>query len=114
MHTHVTTLQWTPEITHHCRKVPFILVGTKIEKRNDEDILKKLSQRKKEPITFEMGKKLAEERGAVKYMECSYVTHEGLVDVFEAVIQTFLLPKVSYEPSSNSILHTCICATCIC
>eukprot|EP00483_Globobulimina_turgida_P010003 UN10022 len=32
-------MKWIPEITHHCKKAPFVIVGTKIDLRYD-DMLK--------------------------------------------------------------------------
>lgn len=31
----VCWLQWVPEITHHCQKTPFLLVGTQVDLRDD-------------------------------------------------------------------------------
>ena len=90
MHIIITNLQWIPEITKHAPKAPFILVGTKIDKREDPDAIKRWSESKEEPITTQMGKVLAEKVGAVKYVECSAWTPEGLANVFEEVTRAFL------------------------
>lgn len=67
-------LQWVPEITHHCQKTPFLLVGTQIDLRDDGGTVEKLAKNKQKPITFELGEKLAKELKAVKYVECSALT----------------------------------------
>jgi len=67
-------LQWVPEITHHCQKTPFLLVGTQIDLRDDAATIEKLAKNKQKPITFEQGEKLAKELKAVKYVECSALT----------------------------------------
>lgn len=46
-------LKWLPEIRHHAPGVPFILVGTKSDLRDDEDTLEKLREKKLAPITKE-------------------------------------------------------------
>lgn len=67
-------LQWVPEITHHCQKTPFLLVGTQIDLRDENTTLEKLAKNKQKPITMEQGEKLAKELKAVKYVECSALT----------------------------------------
>lgn len=66
--------QWVPEITHHCQKTPFLLVGTQIDLRDENGTLEKLAKNKQKPITLEQGEKLAKELKAVKYVECSALT----------------------------------------
>ena len=35
-------LQWVPEITHHCPKTPFLLVGTQMDLRDDSGAVEKV------------------------------------------------------------------------
>lgn len=70
----LTLDQWVPEITHHCQKTPFLLVGTQIDLRDENTTLEKLAKNKQKPITMEQGEKLAKELKAVKYVECSALT----------------------------------------
>lgn len=63
-----------PEITHHCQKTPFLLVGTQIDLRDENTTLEKLAKNKQKPISMEQGEKLAKELKAVKYVECSALT----------------------------------------
>lgn len=72
-----------PEITHHCQKTPFLLVGTQIDLRDENTTLEKLAKNKQKPITMEQGEKLAKELKAVKYVECSALTQvRGLMPSF--------------------------------
>lgn len=66
--------QWVPEITHHCPKTPFLLVGTQIDLRDDPSTIEKLAKNKQKPITPETAEKLARDLKAVKYVECSALT----------------------------------------
>lgn len=66
--------QWVPEITHHCQKTPFLLVGTQVDLRDESSTLEKLAKNKQKPIGIEQGEKLAKELKAVKYVECSALT----------------------------------------
>ena len=63
-----------PEITHHCRGTPFLLAGLKIDLRDDQDTRDELARNRQKPITYEQGVRLANELGAVKYVECSALT----------------------------------------
>uniref|UniRef100_A0A803JJT6 Cell division control protein 42 homolog n=2 Tax=Tetrapoda TaxID=32523 RepID=A0A803JJT6_XENTR len=66
--------KWVPEITHHCPKTPFLLVGTQIDLRDDPSTIEKLAKNKQKPITPETAEKLARDLKAVKYVECSALT----------------------------------------
>lgn len=54
--------------------MPFLLVGTQVDLRDDGATLETLAKNKQQPVTFESGEKLAHELKAVKYMECSALT----------------------------------------
>jgi Ras-related C3 botulinum toxin substrate 1 len=79
--------QWYPEISHHAPGVPIILVGTKLDKRDDQETIDKLAQGRAAPITYAMGSKRAQEIGAYKYVECSALTQLGLKNVFDNAIR---------------------------
>jgi cell division control protein 42 len=79
--------KWVPEISHHCPGVPFLIVGTQTDLREDPIILEKLAKRKELPIGKDLGELMAKEEGAVKYVECSALKGKrGKVkDVFDEV-----------------------------
>ena len=70
----IFVVQWVPEITHHCQRTPFLLVGTQIDLRDDASTVEKLAKNKQRPITQEAGERLVRELHAVKYVECSALT----------------------------------------
>ncbi|CAL1282497.1 unnamed protein product [Larinioides sclopetarius] len=78
--------QLIPEITNYCPETPYILVGTQIDLRHDAITVKRLAEDNLKPITPEEGKKLAEELEAVKYIECSVFTQEGMKDLMEEIV----------------------------
>jgi small GTP-binding protein len=82
--------RWYKELKHYCPKTPIVLVGTKIDLRNDEEEIKKA----KRVITYKQGKKLANKIGAIKYLECSAKTMEGVDEVFEAIGRAVLPSKL--------------------
>lgn len=75
------TSKWFPEIKHHCPDAPIILVGTKIDLREDRETLSALSEQGLSPLKREQGQKLSNKVRAVKYMECSALTQRGLKQV---------------------------------
>ena len=78
--------KWVPEIKHHCPNIPFLLVGTQVDLRNDEATQLKLAKTKEKPVSKEEGKEMAKNLGAAKYLECSALTREGFKNVFDKVI----------------------------
>lgn len=58
-----TPVQWFPEVRHHCPSTPIILVGTKLDLRDDKDTIEKLKEKKLAPITYPQGLALAKEIG---------------------------------------------------
>ena len=68
--------QWHPEVSHHCPNTPVILVGTKLDLRDDKETIEKLKEKRLAPITYQQGLQMMEEIGAVKYLECSALTQK--------------------------------------
>ena len=44
--------KWNPEVTHHCPNTPIILVGTKLDLRDDKEATEKLKEKRLAPITY--------------------------------------------------------------
>eukprot|EP01098_Paradermamoeba_levis_P012657 TRINITY_DN5577_c0_g1_i1.p1 TRINITY_DN5577_c0_g1~~TRINITY_DN5577_c0_g1_i1.p1 ORF type:complete len:201 (-),score=44.82 TRINITY_DN5577_c0_g1_i1:68-670(-) len=85
--------KWMPEIKHFCPNIPVVLVGTKIDLRENEAALKRLQEKNLSPITQEEGIKMASDVGATRYFECSAITQLGLKEVFEQVCRVALNHK---------------------
>ena len=83
----VCVQQWFPEIEHHAPGVPIILVGTKLDLRDDPEVREQLRQRKMSPIQYEQAVQVAKEIRAVKYLECSALTQRNLKSVFDEAIK---------------------------
>jgi GTPase SAR1 family protein len=65
----IIIVQWLEELKRTCPGTPFILVGTKIDLRNDPEVIKKLAEKQKAPISIKEGKKRAKEIKAETYLE---------------------------------------------
>ena len=111
--------KWIPEIKHHVPEAPFLIVGTKVDLRNDQVLLlylffyffiffffviskwlificflfclQEVLAKVGTALTQEEGKSLAKDLGARAYVECSALTQEGLKNVFDESIRLFLL-----------------------
>ncbi|MCI4386524.1 hypothetical protein PGIGA_G00063380 [Pangasianodon gigas] len=95
--------KWHPEVTHHCPNVPILLVGTKSDLRNDPEVQKKLKDQNQAPITPQQGQALARHIHAVKYMECSALSQDGIKDVFAEAVRAFLNPQPA-SPKRSCVL----------
>ncbi|ERF76822.1 Ras-related C3 botulinum toxin substrate 1 [Endocarpon pusillum Z07020] len=84
---------WWPEIEHHAPGVPIILVGTKIDLKQDPAIAANLRAKHMEFIEFDKGLQCAKEIGAYKYVECSALTQRNLKSVFDHAIKAVLNPQ---------------------
>lgn len=97
--------KWLPEVRHHCPDAKVILVGTKIDLREDPDVKERLRERKQQPKTTLDGEELAKEVGANAYMECSALTQQGLQDVFHTAIRAVI--SSSGNKASNKRNKSC-------
>ncbi|CAF1091192.1 unnamed protein product [Didymodactylos carnosus] len=97
---------WIPEIRRANPKTPFVLIGTKIDLRRNEEEIEKLAKSKLKPITREQGEKMAREFRAYAYVECSALTQENLKQTFDNAILAALEPKKNQRPSSD-------CCSCL-
>ena len=82
--------KWYKEVLHYAPNVPLILVGTKLDLREDMETIEKLSKSGAKPVTPEQGVELGKKIKAFKYMECSAMKRDGLKDVFDQAIVAVL------------------------
>lgn len=82
-----TQFQWYPEISHHAPNVPIILVGTKLDLREDPATQESLRQKRMEAVTYEEARQVALSIKAHKYLECSALTQRNLKAVFDEAIR---------------------------
>jgi Ras-related C3 botulinum toxin substrate 1 len=61
-----------------------------LDLRDDPEALQKLEATKQSPITYEQGMQMANEIGAVKYMQCSALTQKGLKGVFDEAVRSVI------------------------
>ncbi|KAI7919603.1 Ras-like protein ced-10 [Pyricularia oryzae] len=85
--------KWYPEIDHHAPNVPIILVGTKLDLREDPSTLESLRSKRMEPVSYDQALICAKEIRAHKYLECSALTQRNLKSVFDEAIRAVLNPR---------------------
>ena len=93
------------ELTHHCPEVPFLLVGTKLDLRDDPDVQGELARRRLAPISYSQGTQLAQEIGAIKYLEFSALTQRGLHAVFDEAVRVVIR---AIEKSKKDVKGRCL------
>lgn len=73
--------QWYPEVRHHCPNTPIILVGTKLDLRDDKDTIERLRDKKLSPITYPQGLAMAREIGEAVREVCKtgYILYEDSI-----------------------------------
>jgi Ras homolog gene family, member A len=85
--------KWVPEVIHFCSspRVPYILVGCKMDLRRHPPTVEALRRAGQMPVTTEQGREVAQRVGARMYLECSARTGEGVLAVFQNATRTALL-----------------------
>ncbi|KAJ6829550.1 putative rac-like GTP-binding protein 5 [Iris pallida] len=82
--------KWIPELRHYAPGVPIILVGTKLDLRDDKQFF--VDHPGAVPITTAQGEELKKLIGAPAYIECSSKTQQNVKGVFDAAIKVVLQP----------------------
>jgi len=85
--------RWYTEIKHHCPTTPILLVGTKIDLREDEATLDELAKSNKKPISQAEAETMVKELGALNYLECSALNQNGLKNVFDQALTSVVMKK---------------------
>ena len=83
--------KWIDELRSHCnQKVPVLLIGTKTDLRTQKG------------ITANEAEALCEEIGAMKYLECSALTQEGLEIIFDEAVKAALNSMAASKKKKNT------------
>ncbi|CAM2714035.1 unnamed protein product [Rotaria socialis] len=90
---------WYPEVSHHCPQTPIVLVGTKLDLRDDKVAIEKLREKKLAPISILQGEAMRKEISAVKYLECSALTQKDFSNEEDNKMTTGADTKTSIRSS---------------
>lgn len=90
--------KWYPEVKHYCPKVPVLLVGTKSDLRDDQEVLEKLREQNQTTIDQQQGATMARQIKAVKYLECASINQDGLDEVFDEAVCASISHSTTKKP----------------
>ena len=100
--------EFVPEIKFHCPGTPFLIVGNKVDLRNDIWESRVPFETNKRPITTEIGEKLAKDVGADRYLECSALTRDGVERVFDEAVSVAIEYMRRREEQENQKKKCCL------
>ncbi|CAG2220092.1 RAC1 [Mytilus edulis] len=84
------SLQWIPEVRHHCPLIPFILIGTKLDLREEyKDAENEASSKGNSFVSYKDGRSLSNKVNAAGYIECSALTQKGVKSAFDEAEKLF-------------------------
>lgn len=84
--------------------VPKILVGTKLDLRDNMSEIERLKSRNQRPISPQQGESMRKKILAISYKECSALTQAGLKDIFDEAIKVVLFPEQQKKKKSGCTL----------
>ncbi|ESW98534.1 hypothetical protein KL930_002257 [Ogataea haglerorum] len=96
--------KWISEVLHFCQDVPMILVGCKIDLRNDPRTIERLAQLNQAPVSTSEGQAVAEKIKALTYLECSAKLNQGVREVFETATRAALETKEKRERKKKCVI----------
>ncbi|KAL1569771.1 GTP-binding protein Rho1 [Salvia divinorum] len=92
--------KWIPELKHYAPGVPIILVGTKLDLRDDQQFF--VDHPGSVPITAAQGEELRKLIVSPSYVECSSKTQENIKQVFDAAIKVVLQPPTTKKKKGKA------------
>ncbi|KAK2449961.1 RAC [Trifolium repens] len=97
--------KWIPELQRFAPGVPIILVGTKLDLREDRQYL--ADNPDMVPVTTEQGEELLKLIGATCYIECSSKTQQNVKEIFNAAIRMVIKPSQKQYENRKKPLQGC-------
>jgi len=99
--------RWHQEIKTYCSGVPILMIGLKIDARDDDRVLQELANKGEQPATPQDGRKIAKILNA-EYMECSSFSRKGVKEVFEAVQKIVIESKNKQSEAEGKPKKKCL------
>ena len=66
--------KWHPEIQHLCPDKPIVLVGTKVDLRDDKETMERLHEKRLSPVTYAQ---VLPKLGIIRWWWCFFITGFG-------------------------------------
>ncbi|MCL7026123.1 hypothetical protein MKW94_024402 [Papaver nudicaule] len=96
------TKKWVPELRHYAPSVPIVLVGTKLDLREDKQF--HTDYPGAYTISTAQGEELKKQIGALAYVECSSKNQQNVKTVFDIAIKLVLHPPKTKEKRKRRTL----------
>ncbi|KAK4396997.1 Rac-like GTP-binding protein ARAC7 [Sesamum angolense] len=97
-----------PELRRFAPNVPIVLVGTKLDLREDRGYM--ADHMGSNIITTAQGEELRKQIGAAAYIECSSKTQQNVKAVFDTAIKVVLQPTRRKEMAARKKKHNSGCS----
>lgn len=94
---------WVPELRRYLPKTPFILVGTRADRRDDNTGNKVDTNCQ---VSYKQAMALSSKVGAICYVECSSLSGDGIQDLIKETVETV----VKTLDCSNKSRTCCSCS----
>jgi small GTP-binding protein len=100
------TAKWYPEISWYCPDTPCILIGTKTDRREDAEAIKKLQEKNRKMIEPHQGEKLARELPrCIGYIETSAINGYGARHLCHYIVAAELMASKNTQGKKNCCLQ---------
>ncbi|KOS18627.1 GTP-binding protein rhoA [Escovopsis weberi] len=96
--------KWISEVVHFCSGLPIILVGCKMDLRDDPQTIEALRATNQKPVDSKDAEAVSKKIGAFKYLECSARTGNGVKEVFEHATRAALMSRTSRKGGHKKCL----------
>ncbi|CAH8659918.1 unnamed protein product [Dicrocoelium dendriticum] len=96
--------KWWKEVSHYAPNTPIILVGTKLDLRENMQLELALKHNSVPFVSYQRGLAMCKKINAHKYLECSALTQKGLKNVFDEAIRAVLAPPEKKKKTRCSLL----------
>lgn len=97
--------RWYKEVKEFAAKAPIVLIGTKLDLRDEQKKRGKGDNRQRpaDLVTQKEAKKMARKTGALKYIECSALKQRGHVDVLNEAVRA-VITKSSKKGKAKCVI----------
>jgi len=99
---------WVHDVKQHDPAVPFIIVGTCRDLRDNPQTVNQLQQKGNQCLTYQQGLEVYKSVGAYSYVECSAKTRENLSDVFNQAVSAIIHKKNQINSQQTQQQRGCL------
>ncbi|GFY17866.1 ras-like GTP-binding protein Rho1 [Trichonephila clavipes] len=79
-----------PKVWKFTKNIPSVLVGNRVDLRNDPETIRRLAQRQMQPLTMDDGRRTRQSFNMNGFIECMDVNPRSVCDVFRMALMCFV------------------------